>query len=115
MEEKTDETVAAEMPAPPNGVIVDDELGYSLRVAERLSVAKQLRWWSAIQKTGDRADVFDRYWIAARELIEDWKCETLALDTDLDKITDPAAAKIIMRVGLAVYTHVLALEAVPKK
>lgn len=107
--------VKAAPDAPPNGAIEDPELGYSFRLPATFPVRQQMRWWSTVQRTSDRGDLFERYWLAARELIEDWKCETLALDADLDQITDPAAVKIIMRVGLAVYTHILALEDIPKK
>ena len=92
----------------------NDELGYSFEVADKPKVYDQMRYWSAIQRTGDKSDLFQRYWEAARELVQGWACDVLALDADLEKIDDPRATAIIMKVGMAVYTHIVTLEAVPK-
>jgi len=89
------------------------ELHVSFELPDRPTVRQQLRWrGETVSMPG--AELFEKLWAGARQLITAWECDAVGIDADLDALTDPAAAQIVEWVGLQVFTHMRALEDLPK-
>lgn len=78
------------------------------------TVKQQLEYYSRLSETiGEPIHL--RMWACAQALIRDWECEVLPNPkANLDSITDPNAAMVIMWCGNAVLNHMNNLEALPK-
>jgi hypothetical protein len=91
-----------------------DDFGVSFTVADKVTVRRQLIYFSeAARATGK--ELFERLWLGARTVIEDWQCEAMPdIDTDLDSLTDPRAAAAVTWAGIQVQNHMDGLERIPK-
>ncbi len=97
----------------------DDHGGVTFSVPTRPTVRQQLRYYSQAASTPD-AEMFERLWLAAVVLMRDgdgyaWECESLPdPSVDLDSISDPSLALMLLWAGTQVRAHMNALEDTPK-
>lgn len=86
----------------------------SFRVPDRPTVRQQLAYFSEAGLAQGRA-LFERLWLGAATMIEDWQCDFLPdPPTDLDAIDDPRATELLIWAGVQVERHMSALEELPK-
>ena len=91
----------------------NEQLGASFTVPDRITVRQQLGYYSeAALATGD--ELFTRLWLGARTLIQDWQCEGVPLETDIETDTNPKAASVMIWAAMRVKEHIDRLESVPK-
>lgn len=93
------------------------DLGVSFSIPEPVTVRAQMAYDSARDESGflgKDVPLYERLWEAGKAVIQKWECPCLKLDTSLDDVTDPRAAKVIEWAGLAVFTFMLSLANVPK-
>ena len=91
------------------------KFGVKFSVPDELTVRQQLAFRSELFLTQDM-DRFERFWIGAQHLIEDWECELIPdrAALDLETETNPAIADIVNYVGTTVAGHLAMIGAVPK-
>ena len=94
--------------------VKNDDLGVSFTLPDKLSVFDQLQYKSLMIPTKESKGMYNILWLAAKELVDNWKCKSLKIGTDLKTITDPAAADIVEFVGLKVFAHYNSVEKLPK-
>ena len=82
---------------------------------DKVTVRQQLAYYSAAS-TIEPEKFLERSWEAAKQIIVplSWKCEVTKMDANLDEITDPQAAEIILWAGLKVRDYINGLESIPK-
>jgi hypothetical protein len=91
---------------------VEPEAHFSLPA--RPTVRQQLEYYSRYADTRD-APLYLRLWHSAKILITDWECRTLPnKETDLNSLTDPQTATVVMWAGNVVMQYMNDLEALPK-
>lgn len=85
------------------------ELGVKFSIPEKITVRKQLEYYSATNETGVW---FTDAWGGAKVVIESWECEAYPklLIMDLDKVTDRKITQVILWVGARVTEHMVKLE-----
>jgi hypothetical protein len=92
----------------------NENLGVSFSLPETVTVRQQLAYYSeAALAFGD--DLFPRLWAGAKTLIQNWQCEDVPLDTDLDASSNPKAAPVMIWAGMRVRDFIDGLEKVEKK
>lgn len=84
-------------------------------VPDRPTVRLQMQWYGAAGGI-DGATTWVRYWEGAKQLIQNWKCESMPdLNAiDLDVLTNPSDREILIWAGLQVLQHMNSLEDIPK-
>jgi hypothetical protein len=93
----------------------DAALGVSFTIPDKLTVRQQMQYDGAIGEGYlNGLSMYERFWQAARLIIQDWQCDYIALDADLDKLDDRQAAQVVEFAGRAAFSHVIALERTPK-
>lgn len=87
----------------------------SFTLPDDITVEKQLEYISIVTAFSKK-DRMKNYWIAAKELIEDWKCKLIPdlNEFDLAESTNPTHAQIVTWVGMKVYIHVNSLDDISK-
>ena len=92
-----------------------EKFGVKFSVPDELTVRQQLTFRSELFLTPDM-DRFERFWLGAQHLIEDWECELIPDmgELDLGTATNPAIADIVNYVGTNVAGHLAMIGAVPK-
>jgi len=107
-----------------------EKFGVKFSVPDELTVRQQLAFRSELFLTQDM-DRFERFWIGAQHLIDEWECELIpdvsVLDSDTGAVlvagradlnlvteTNPAIADIVNYVGTTVAGHLAMIGAVPK-
>ena len=92
-----------------------EKFGVKFSVPDELTVRQQLAFRSELFLTQDM-DRFERFWIGAQHLIEDWECELIPIPADLNLVTEtnPAIADIVNYVCTTVAGHLAMIGAVPK-
>ena len=82
----------------PDSITVRDQLHYFGVIAESLTL-----------------DTYERYWEAAKLLIENWECKKLPnIHTNLGETNDPKITTIVLWAGTQVLTHMSELGTVSK-
>lgn len=103
------------------GVPLDDVMRFDrvepechFAVPAHPTVKQQLEYYSRLSETlGDPIHL--RMWSCAQALIQDWECEVLPDPrVNLDNITAPQAASVIMWAGNAVLNYMQNLDTLPK-
>ena len=90
------------------------ELGASFDVPDSLTVRQQLAYTSEATHSKS-AELWECYWRAALVVMQNWQCDLLPeVNVDLDKVTNPKVARLMLWVGSEVYVHINALGDVPK-
>lgn len=83
-------------------------------VPDRVTVRQQLAYYSEAAASKG-ADLFERYWLSARPLITYWQCEIMPdVKTDLDTVTNPKVAEVVIWAGITVKNYLDTLEELPK-
>ena len=83
---------------------------------DKITVRQQLAYFSASSSV-DQAQFLERSWEGAKAIIipQSWKCAIMPdINADLDDLTDPAVADVILWAGMRVREHMNGLEALPK-
>lgn len=89
------------------------ELGYTCSVPDRPTVRQQLEFFAVVGDARGK-ERFERYWEGAKAVITDWQCPALPdIQANIDDLTNPIQARIILSVGLRVVTHMNSLEDLP--
>lgn len=93
--------------------------GTTFSIAEPVSVATQLRYYSGLGFVAKKEDNYARFWAAARAVIEEWNSELLPdKDTDLETLTDRKTmnktAQLVMWVGNQVADYMTTQDTVEK-
>lgn len=92
----------------------DEERGVRFTLPDKITVRGQLRYFGALNDP-ELEGSYERYWEAAKALIENWKCKLVPdINIDLDKITDPEITGVILWAGRQVMAHFGELEKVSK-
>lgn len=93
--------------------IENTELGYTCNVPDRPTVRQQLAFFALVGDARGR-DKFERYWEGAKAIVTEWQCPALPdTDIDLDEISNPVQARIVLSVGLRILTYMNTLEDIP--
>ena len=84
-------------------------------IPDRPTVRQQMEYFGLASRSNEK-DMFIRYWNGARALIipPSWECEIVALDADLDSITDPRATEVMLWAGTQVMIYFSKLEELQK-
>ena len=91
----------------------NEQLGASFKLPERITVRQQLAYYSeAALAFGDEFLV--RLWKGARTLIQDWQCEGVPLDIDIETDTNPKAASVMIWAAMRVKNYMDSLDELPK-
>ena len=87
----------------------------SFSIPDHITVEKQLEYVSIVTSF-KKKDRMKNYWIAAKGLVEDWKCKLIPdiNEFDLAESTNPTHASIVSWVGMKVYIHLNSLDNVSK-
>ena len=83
---------------------------------DKITVRQQLAYFSASSSV-DQAQFLERSWEGAKAIIipQSWKCAIMPdMNANLDDLTDPAVADVILWAGMRVREHMNGLEALPK-
>ena len=90
------------------------KLGVTFRVPDHPTVRQQLAYFSEAGMARG-SQMFERLWLGALTLMEDWECELLPdPKVDLDGLTDPKVVQVLLWSGLNVEVHMNQLEEIPK-
>ena len=93
----------------------NDKLGVSFTVPDTITVREQMAYHSrTVSYDGTNDDLFARSWEAARPLVQDWKCEGVPLDVNIDTETNPRVVPVLMWAGMRVREHINGLEQIAK-
>jgi hypothetical protein len=93
----------------------NEALGVSFTLPERITVRLQLKYNSeAVFAWGKER--FERYWLAAQTIIQDWKCDLIPKpdELNLDEVFDPKIAEIITWTAWEVKMYMDKLDQTPK-
>lgn len=91
----------------------NEKLGCSFTIPDRPTVRQQLAYYSEIAGVPDN-ERLERYWIGARGWIQSWKCDALPdYKADLETLTNPTQAQILLWAGLQVFGYFNQLEDIP--
>jgi len=82
-------------------------------IPDRPTVRQQMEYFSATAGAGGK-DLIFRYWLGARVLILDWACEAVAVDANLDEVSNPEQTEVLIWASMKVKTFMDALENIPK-
>ena len=78
-------------------------------VPDKITVRQQLEYFSEARVPN--RPVFERLWLGALPLIQDWQCEILPdQNVNLDDITNPHITEVIVWAGVLVKQHIDALD-----
>lgn len=91
----------------------NEDLGVSFTLPDKLTVRKQMEYFSSAGLAHGK-QLFERYWQGATAIIENWQCDVMKLDVNLDEATDPKVAQIIIWSGLRVREYIDSLNDLPK-
>ena len=93
----------------------NDDLGVSFEIPDKITVRKQLAFYSAASAFSGEMQ-YGRYWAAAMAVIENWKSELIPdpAKLDMDDESNPSIATAIIWVSNTAIAHLNRLEAVPK-
>lgn len=91
----------------------NEQAGVSFSVPDKITVRQQMAYHSRAALAADQ-ELFIQLWLAARTVIQDWKCETVPLDIDIDTATDPQATLVLMWAGSRVSEYINKLETIAK-
>lgn len=83
---------------------------------DKITVRQQLAYISASSSV-DQSQFLEKTWEGAKAMIipQSWRCEIMPdMGADLDTLTDPKIADVILWVGMQVREHINSLESVPK-
>lgn len=91
----------------------NEALSVSFTLPDKFTVRMQLSYYSNLARG---SELFERYWLGALAVLENWKCERIPdpLALNLDEVTDPKITDVILWVGLEVKRRMDTLEDVPK-
>lgn len=90
----------------------NDDLGVTFALPDKITVRQHLEYKSRLGAAP--GGFLLRYWEAAKTLIQEWQCEFIKLDDDIDQITDQRAADALSWAGLRVSRYLDELKALPK-
>ena len=83
-------------------------------IPDRPNVRQQMRYFSAAATVTPELRM-ERFWAGAVQLIEKWECEVIPdYKVDIDSLTDPSQATIMIWAGMKVKEHMDNLEDMPK-
>lgn len=83
-------------------------------IPDRPTVKQQLSWYSAAMWR-DPAETLARYWEGAKQLIQKWESADLPdFKVDLESVSNPTQANIVIWAALRVKHHMDELEDLPK-
>jgi hypothetical protein len=83
-------------------------------VPDRINVKQQLEFYSTVGGLSG-AEMWERMWEGAKNLIQDWQCELMPdIDTDLTTIDNPEIAGILIWASARVNAHMGGLKSIPK-
>lgn len=91
--------------------IKNETLKVSFVFPDKLTIRQRLQYDSYAYGIGPR---IENLWQAARAVIQDWKCDEVPLDVDLDKQDDIHAVDVIEWVGRAVFSQMFERNELPK-
>jgi len=96
----------------------NEELSCSFDLPDVVTVRRKLAYDDEAHRLAN-GSTFERLWLGARVLIENWDCPHLALDTDLDTLdarseAGKLAERVLRWVGLVAFDHVNELDDLPK-
>lgn len=78
-------------------------------VPDKITVRQQLAYFSAADNPN--VPTFERFWLAALQLISEWECELFPDQTvSIDEITDPKITNVIIWAGVKVRNHINSLD-----
>jgi hypothetical protein len=87
--------------------------GIKFSIPDRPTVRQQLAYISAT--TGiDSERHLERLWNGAKTLIESWECELFKTDVNLDNVSNPKIAELILWASIQVRSYINGLEEIPK-
>ena len=90
------------------------ERGVRFTLPDKITVRDQLHYYGVMAESLT-LDTYERYWEAAKLLIENWECKRLPdLQTDLGETDDPKITTIVLWTRTQVLTHMGDLGAVSK-
>ncbi len=90
------------------------ERGVRFTLPDSITVRDQLHYYGVIAESLT-LDTYERYWEAAKLLIENWECKKLPdIHADLGELNDPKITTMILWVGTQVLTHIGDLDSVSK-
>ena len=88
--------------------------GVRFTLSDKITVRDQLHYYGVMAESLT-LDTYERYWEAAKLLIENWECKRFPdMHADLGEINDPKITTIILWTGTQVLTHMGDLGAVSK-
>jgi hypothetical protein len=83
-------------------------------VPDRPTVRQQMEYFSATAGAAG-SQILTRYWLGAKVLIQDWKCDELPkFDVDINSIDNPSQTEIMIWAAMQVKAHMDGLENIPK-
>ena len=91
------------------------KLGVKFSVPDELNIRQQVSFRSELFLSKDM-ERFERFWIGAQHLIEEWECELIPDRAELNLATEtnPAIADIVNWTGTTMAGHLAMIGAVPK-
>lgn len=82
-------------------------------IPDRPTVRQQMEYFSAtVGASGSQ--LLTKYWFGAKALINDWQCESLSNDANIDEITNPEQTEMMIWAAMKVKTFMDTLENIPK-
>lgn len=92
----------------------NEVLKTSFTLPDKVTVRKQMQYLSVAGRSRDKEYV-ERLWLAARELIENWKSEYLPdLQASLDEVTDGNVTNVLVWASFEVKQYIEKLDEIPK-
>ena len=93
----------------------NEELGVRFTMPDKPTVRQMLRYRSLTPVPGRNPGLYEEYWYAVSELIDEWECEVVPeKGADLDALDDMRAVDIIAWVIHSGVGHMNRLGDVPK-
>lgn len=90
------------------------ERGVRFTLPDRITVRDQLHYFS-VMSDGVTLETMERYWEAAKVLIENWECKKLPnIETDLGSVFDDKITAVVLWSGAQVMNYMSGLGTVPK-
>lgn len=87
--------------------------GIKFIIPDRPTVRQQLAYISATTGT-DPEQHLERLWNGAKTLIESWECDLFKVDVNLDNVSNPKIAELILWASIQVRSYINKLEDIPK-
>lgn len=92
----------------------NETLKTSFTLPDAVTVRKQMRYLSVAGRSRD-AEYVERLWQAAKELIQDWKCEYMPdMEASLDEVTNGNVTNILVWASFEVKKFIEGLDEIPK-